>query len=115
MRIADELIARGVAGPGGRRWRGTAIRAHRRGSGTLNNQAYIGLIVFNRLAYGKNPTTERQMSRENAANLHVVQEDKSPRIVDDALWKEVKSRQVKLAWGILTHSEAALVCLDLKT
>lgn len=58
VRIAEELNARGVSGPRGRPWQGTAIRGHRnRGSGILNNQAYIGLIVFNRIAYRKNPAT----------------------------------------------------------
>lgn len=94
VRIADELNARGVPGPRGRPWQGTAIRGHRnRGSGILNNQAYIGLIAFNRLAYRKNPATERRVSRENAVEHHVVQEVPSLRIVDDALWQRVKTRQ----------------------
>lgn len=94
VRIADELNARGVPGPRGRPWQGTAIRGHRnRGSGILNNQAYIGRIVFNRLAYRKNPTTERRVSRENAAELHIVQEVPSLRIIDDNLWQRVKMRQ----------------------
>jgi hypothetical protein len=94
IRIADELNARGVAGPRGRLWQGTAIRGHRnRGSGILNNQAYIGRIVFNRLAYRKNPAMERRVSRENAAEHHVVQEVPSLRIVEDALWQRVKMRQ----------------------
>ncbi|MDR6819914.1 hypothetical protein J2X76_005111 [Neorhizobium sp. 2083] len=51
VRIADELNARGVPGPRGRPWQGTAICGHRnRGTGILNDQAHIGLIVFNRLA-----------------------------------------------------------------
>ena len=83
VRIADELNARGVPGPRGRPWQGTAIRSHRnRGSGILNNQAYIGLIVFNCLAYRKNPATERRVSRENAVEHHVVQEVPSLRIVE---------------------------------
>ncbi|MCZ7450994.1 recombinase family protein [Agrobacterium rhizogenes] len=94
VRIAEELNARGVFGPRGRPWQGTAIRGHRnRGSGILNNQAYIGRIVFNRLAYRKNPTTERRVSRENAAEHHVVQEVPSLRIVEDVLWQRVKMRQ----------------------
>lgn len=73
---------------------GAAIRGHRnRGSGILNNQAYIGLIVFNRLAYRKNPATERRVSRENAGEHHVVQEVPSLRIVEDVLWQWVKMRQ----------------------
>jgi hypothetical protein len=94
VRIAEELNARGVPGLLGRPWQGTAIRGHRnRGSGILNNQGYIGRIVFNRLAYRANPATERRVSRENAAEHHVVQEVPSLRIVDDALWQRVKTRQ----------------------
>lgn len=82
-RIADELNARGVPRPRGRLWQGTAIRGRRnRGSGILNIQAYMGLIVFNRIAYRKNPATERRVSRKNAAEHHVVQEVPSLRIVE---------------------------------
>ncbi|MCB5205213.1 recombinase family protein [Neorhizobium sp. T786] len=43
VRIADELNARGVPGPRGRSWQGTASRGDRnRGSGILNNQAISG-------------------------------------------------------------------------
>jgi hypothetical protein len=49
------------------------------------------------LAYRKNPTTERRVSRENASEHHVVQEVPSLRIVDDALWQRVKTRQED--WG----------------
>ena len=94
VRIADKLNACGVPGPRGRPWQGTAIRRHRnRGSGILNNQAYIGLIVFNRLAYRKNPATERRVSRENAVEHHVVQEVPWLRIVENVLWQRVKTRQ----------------------
>lgn len=94
--IADDLNAQGIAGPRGRSWQATAIRGHRsRGSGILNNQAYIGRIVFNRLAYRKNPSTERRVSRFNEPELHVIQEVPSLRIIDDALWQRVKIRQEK--------------------
>ncbi|MFN7025217.1 MAG: recombinase family protein [Pseudorhizobium sp.] len=94
VRIAEELNARSISGPRGRPGQGTAIRGHRnRGSGILNNQAYIGRIIFKPLAHRKNPTTERRVSRENAAEHHVVQEAPSLRIVDDALWQRVKMRQ----------------------
>lgn len=94
--IADDLNAQGISGPRGRSWQATAIRGHRsRGSGILNNQAYIGRIVFNRLAYRKNPSTERRVSRFNEPELHVIQEVPSLRIIDDALWQRVKERQEK--------------------
>ncbi|MEX2741877.1 recombinase family protein [Rhizobium mongolense] len=101
VRITDELNARGIPGPRGRAWQGTAIGGHRnRGSGILNNQAYIGLIVFNRLAYRKNPATEHRVSGENAAELHVVQEVPSLRIIDDTLWQEIKRRQANWRAGM---------------
>ncbi|HUH49787.1 MAG TPA: recombinase family protein [Mycoplana sp.] len=54
--IAERLNKKGVVGPRGQAWRGTAIRCHRRrGTGILNNELYIGRLVFNRLAYRKNP------------------------------------------------------------
>ena len=68
-------------------------RPSHRGSGILNNQAYFGLIVFNRLAYRKNATTSCRLSRENAAEHHVVQEVPSLRMVEDTLWQRVKMRQ----------------------
>ncbi|MGO7345117.1 MULTISPECIES: recombinase family protein [Rhizobium] len=51
-----------MPGPRGQAWRGTAIRGHRRrGRGILNNQMYIGRLVFNRLIHRKNPLSERRV------------------------------------------------------
>jgi hypothetical protein len=45
-----------VRGPRGLSWRDTAIRGHvSRGSGILNNEMYIGRVVWNRREYRKNP------------------------------------------------------------
>ena len=63
------------------------------------SQARIGLIVFNCLAYRKNSATERRVSRENAAEMHVVQEVPSLRIIDDSLWQRVKMRQENRCTG----------------
>ncbi|MFD1744482.1 recombinase family protein [Rhizobium helianthi] len=92
--IADRLNTKGVAGPRGQAWRGTAIRGHRRrGTGILNNELYIGRLVFNRLAYRKNPVSERRVSRLNSPEQHIIQEIPQLRIVSDALWKRVKRQQ----------------------
>lgn len=92
--IAERLNKEGVVGPRGQVWRGTAIRGHRqRGTGILNNELYIGRLVFNRLAYRKNPVSERRVSRLNSPEQHIVQEIPALRIVSDALWKRVKRRQ----------------------
>jgi len=92
--IAERLNEKGILGPRGQTWRGTAIRGHRRrGTGILNNELYIGRLVFNRLAYRKNPVSERRVSRLNAPEQHIVQEIPALRIVPETLWKRVKRRQ----------------------
>lgn len=100
-KIAEALNAQGVPGPRGQAWRGTAIRGHRtRGTGILNNQLYVGRLVFNRLVYRKNPVSERRVSRLNSAENHVIQDVPGLRIVDDALWRKVKRRQAAGRWSI---------------
>jgi DNA invertase Pin-like site-specific DNA recombinase len=52
--IAKQLNAEGVPRPRGLLWRDTAIRGHRqRGTGILNNELYIGRLVWNRLRYSR--------------------------------------------------------------
>lgn len=92
--IAAKLNGLAIPGPRGRVWQSTAIRGHRdRGTGILNNELYIGRLVFNRLEYRKNPATERRVSRPNSNDEHVVSEVPDLRIVSDRLWQEVKTRQ----------------------
>ncbi|RFZ86304.1 recombinase family protein [Shinella sp. WSJ-2] len=92
--IAHLLNNEGVPGPRGRKWRDTAIRGHvRRGSGILNNESYIGRIVWNRRQYRKNPETERRTARANDATEWVFKDVPEMRIVSDELWQRVKERQ----------------------
>lgn len=94
--IAAELNHRGTPGPRGKTWQATAIRGHRsRGTGILNNELYIGKIVFNRQAYRKNPSTERRVSRLNDSDDYIVGDVPSLRIVSDDLWQRAKKRQGK--------------------
>lgn len=97
-KMAEILNSQGVPGPRGQAWRATSIRGHRRrATGILNNQMYIGRLVFNRLAYRKNPDSERRVSRLNPPEEHIVQEVQWLRIVEDSLWKKVKRRQIQRA------------------
>ena len=64
--IARKLNRERIPGPSGKPWRDTAIRGHRiRGTGLLNNELYIGRLVWNRLRYIKDPETGRRVSRLN--------------------------------------------------
>jgi DNA invertase Pin-like site-specific DNA recombinase len=96
--IAKKLNAEKVPGPRGVLWRDTAIRGHRqRGTGLLNNELYIGRLVWNRLRYVKDPQTGRRVSRQNPPEAWITTEVPALRIVDDALWAGVKQRQGALA------------------
>ncbi|MEY8838343.1 recombinase family protein [Cribrihabitans sp. XS_ASV171] len=92
--IARQLNQDGIPGPRGKLWRDTAIRGHRsRGTGLLNNELYIGRLVWNRLRYVKDPQTGKRISRINDASEWIVTEVPELRIVGDALWDAVKARQ----------------------
>ena len=92
--IAKQLNAEGVPGPRGLLWRDTAIRGHRqRGTGILNNELYVGRLVWNRLRYVKDPETGKRRSMRNGADDLVVETVPALRIVDDELWQRVKRRQ----------------------
>jgi len=92
--IAKKLNGEGIPGPSGKPWRDTAIRGHRiRGTGLLNNELYIGRMIWNRLRYIKDPETGRRVSRLNPQEEWIITDVPEMRIVDDALWERVKHRQ----------------------
>ena len=96
--LARRLNAEGVAGPAGALWTDSTLRGHaRRGTGLLNNELYIGRLVWNRLRYVKDPTTGKRVSRINPPEDWITAEVPELRIVDDALWQAVKDRQKELA------------------
>jgi site-specific DNA recombinase len=64
-----------------------------RPTGLLNNELYIGRLVWNRLRYVKDPASGRRVSRLNPPEAWVVEEVPHLRIVNDALWEAVKARQ----------------------
>ena len=92
--IARRLNDEHVPGPRGEHWRDTAIRGHRaRSTGLINNELYIGRLIWNRLRYLKDPQTGRRVSRLNPPEAWTLTEVPEMRIVDDALWQRVKLRQ----------------------
>ena len=92
--IARRLNEKAIPGPSGRPWRDTAIRGHfTRGTGLLNNELYIGRLVWNRLTYLKDPVSGRRRSRANPQDRWLIQQVPALRIVEDSLWEAVKTRQ----------------------
>ena len=92
--IAKQLNADGIPGPRGRPWRDTTIRGQRdRGTGLLNNDLYIGCLVWNRCSYVKNPRTGKRQARPNPPDQWESVQVPSLRIIDQDLWIRAKQRQ----------------------
>jgi hypothetical protein len=81
-RIAVDLNRDRVPGPRGGEWDASTINGNAsRGTGILNNELYVGRLVWNRLRYVKDPTTGKRISRLNEPDRWIVQEVPELRIV----------------------------------
>ncbi len=93
--IAHALNREKVPGPRGAAWGQSTINGNaERGTGILNNELYVGRLVWNRLHYVKDPVTGRRVSRPNPPEKIITTNVPDLRIVDDDLWQAVKARQV---------------------
>jgi hypothetical protein len=96
--IARRLNDEGVPGSDGKLWTDSTLRGHaKRGTGFLNNELYIGKLVWNRQRYMKDPTTGKRVARVNPPEAWIITEVPDLRIIDDALWRKAKARQQALA------------------
>jgi site-specific DNA recombinase len=106
--IAHALNNRKIPGPSDKAWGPSTINGNwRRGTGILNNELYIGRLVWNRLAYVKNPDTGKRVSRPNDQSALIVTDVPQLRIIDQDLWKRVKERQQGLRKLPSFHDKAA--------
>jgi site-specific DNA recombinase len=97
--IAWELNEEGIGGPQGAEWGQSTIHGSpKRGVGILNNELYVGRLVWNRLRYLKDPDTGKRVSRLNPESEWVIQDVPELRIVEQAVWDTVKERQKVLAY-----------------
>lgn len=93
-RIAVELNHDGVEAPSGGDWSFSTINGNpKRGNGILNNEMYVGKLVWNRQRFIKDPDTGKRQARPNPESEWVIQEAPELRIVEDDLWAAVKERQ----------------------
>ncbi len=91
--IAHRLNAEGTPSPRGGTWAVSALVGDtKRGSGILNNELYVGRVVWNRRQWLKDPETgkRRYVDRPRAE----WQEREAPelRIVSAELWEKVRTR-----------------------
>jgi site-specific DNA recombinase len=105
--IARTLNDEGVPGPNGKLWSDTTIRGHvKRGTGIVNNELYIGKLIWNRLRYVKDPSTGKRVSRLNPESEWIIKDVPELRIVDDELWQAVRARQDEIADKFANVTEA---------
>jgi site-specific DNA recombinase len=104
--IARTLNEEGVPGPAGKLWSDTTIRGHvKRGTGLVNNELYVGRLIWNRLRYIKDPSTGKRVSRLNPESEWIIKDVPELRIVDDELWNSVRIRQGEIAEKFANVSE----------
>jgi site-specific DNA recombinase len=105
--IAKELNLESIPGPRGNTWGPSVIHGHRkRGTGILNNELYVGKLVWNRLRYIKDPDTGKRVSRLNPEAEWIIKDVPEMRIVTDELWQFVKQQQGEM--GCHTASDPAI-------
>jgi len=92
--LAASLNREGIPGPGGKPWKDTTIRGQRdRGTGLLNNELYVGRLIWGRTEYRKNPATGKREARVIDKADWVVTDRPDLRIIPDDLWQTVRRRQ----------------------
>lgn len=97
--IAAALNAEGVAPPrsggkGSGSWGFSTIQGNwRRGTGILNNELYVGVRMWQRQNFVKDPDTGKRQARLNPPEMWVTTEVPELRIIDAPLWDRVKARQ----------------------
>jgi site-specific DNA recombinase len=93
-RIAFELNKDGIAAPGGGDWGFSTINGNpKRGNGILNNEMYVGRLIWNRQRFLKDPDTGKRQARLNPESEWITQDVPELRILEDNLWQAVKDRQ----------------------
>ncbi len=96
--IAKRLNENCITGPSGKEWKDTTIRGQRdRGTGILNNEAYVGRLIYGRTSYRKNPRTGKKVARNKPENEWIVEDVPNLRIIPDDLWAAVKAQQERNA------------------
>ena len=106
--IAHLLNAEGVKGPSGKTWGPSTIHGNKdRGTGILNNELYIGRLVWNRLRYIKDPDTGKRISRLNPEDQWVIKDVPDLRIISNEIWERVKARQIAIALGKSSSKDTA--------
>jgi hypothetical protein len=93
-RIVARLNAEGIPGPLGDLWNASTINGSRqRRNGILNNELYLGRLVWNWQHFVKDPETGKRISRANPEAEWITSEVPALRIINSETW--AKAQQLK--------------------
>jgi site-specific DNA recombinase len=91
------LNAEGTKAQGGGPFSASTIYGNRRrGTGVLNNELYIGMQIWGKQSFRKDPDTGRENGRLNDESTWIRTEVPHLRIISDELWAKVKAYQKAL-------------------
>jgi site-specific DNA recombinase len=92
--IAGRLNKDRIAPPSGLRWNASTIQGSaQRANGILQNEIYIGQIVWNKVSMIKDPTTGKRLSRPNPPSKHKRVAAPHLRIISDETWAAVRAKR----------------------
>ena len=93
QRIAADLNTRGVRTARGGTWAVSALYGSpNKGSGVLNNELYIGRLIWNRSQWVKDPDTGKRTRIDRPRDEWHIEERPELRIVSDEQWAAVRVR-----------------------
>ncbi len=109
--IAARLNRQAVPSPRGGQWNASTINGNRRRRiGILNNELYLGRIIYNRQRFLKDPETGKRIARPNPQHEWIAREVPKLRIIEDDLWERVQALKRRYAsrWGNKRQSKKRL-------
>jgi site-specific DNA recombinase len=96
--IAGDLNKEGVASPRGGSWNASTINGNKkRRNGILNNELYLGNIIYNRQSFVRDPDTGKRRSRPNPEALWVIKHVPQLQIIGHEIWDKAQAIKAKYA------------------
>ena len=100
----DGILAPRAGGRGKGTWSFSTISGNwKRGTGILNNELYVGKLVWNRQRFIKDPDNGKRQARPNPPSDWITEHVPTLRIINDSLWSRVKARQGAIRDDILVE------------
>ena len=91
-KIAAGLNRDGISSPRGGEWNASTIHGSRqRRNGILNNEMYVGRLVWNRQRFVKDPDSGKRQSRLNPPEEWITTDVPDLRIIDDDTWHKAQT------------------------